>query len=126
MKLKNKKHKEEPLNSKTTAHLIVDAAAEKKAENILLLDVHDLTTLADYFVICEGSSERQINAIYDNILDELKQAGVRPYHKEGTPQSGWILIDYGYVLVHIFSPERRAYYRLEELWQEAPTVMKML
>jgi len=126
LKLKNKKHKEEPLNSKTTAHLIVDAAAEKKAENILLLDVHDLTALTDYFVICEGSSERQINAIYDNILDELKQEGVRPYHKEGTPQSGWILIDYGYVLVHIFSPERRAYYRLEELWQEAPTVMKML
>lgn len=114
------------LDSKTTAKLIVDAAAEKKAANILMLDVHDLTTLADYFVICEGSSERQLNAITENILDELKEAGERPYHREGTPASGWILLDFGYVLAHVFSPERRAYYQLESLWQEAPTVMKMI
>lgn len=114
------------LDSKTTAKLIVDAAAEKKAANIVMLNVHDLTTLADYFVICEGSSSRQLNAITENILDELKKVELRPHHREGTPESGWILIDCGNVLVHIFSPERRAYYRLEELWQEAPTVVKMI
>ncbi len=114
------------LDSKTTAKLIVDAAAEKKAENILMLDVHDLTTLTDYFVICEGTSNRQLGAIVENILEELKKAELRPFQREGTPESGWVLIDYGYVVVHIFSPERRAYYRLEELWQDAPTVVKML
>ncbi len=114
------------LDSKTTAKLIVDAAAEKKAENILMLDVHNLTTLADYFIICEGASDRQMNAIYENILDELKRADVPPYHREGTPGSGWILLDYGHVIAHIFSPDRRAYYKLEELWRDAPTVVKML
>jgi len=106
--------------------LIVDAAADKKAANIVMLDVHDLTTLASYFVICEGNSVRQIRAITDGILQELKDSGTLPLNKEGTPESGWILLDYGPVLVHIFSPERRQYYQLEALWQEAATVMKML
>lgn len=114
------------LDSKTTAKLIVDAAAEKKAENILMLDVHDLTTLTDYFVLCEGTSDRQLRAIADNVLAEMKQVDTLPFHREGSPESGWLLLDYGYVVVHIFSPERRAYYKLEELWQDAPTVVKML
>jgi len=117
---------EEILDAKTTAHLIMDAAGEKKAENLLLLDVHGVTTITDYFVICEGTNDRQLNAIAENILDELKKTGQKPALKEGTPQSGWILLDYGYVVVHIFTPERRAYYQLEELWNEAPTVVKML
>lgn len=106
--------------------MIVEAAAEKKAANILMLEVKALTTLADYFVICEGNSERQINAIYDGILENMKEEDIRTYGKEGTPESGWILLDYGNVLVHIFSPAKREYYQLENLWQEAPTVMKML
>lgn len=117
---------EENLNAKDVAHLIVDTVAEKKAANILMLDVTELTTLANYFVICEGNSNRQINAINDSILEDLREAKVKPYHKEGTADSGWILLDYGNVLVHIFSPEKRAYYNLEKLWEEAPTVMKML
>ncbi len=91
-----------------------------------MLAVEELTTLTDYFVICEGKSERQLRAINDAILDELKKQEVSIYHKEGTPESGWILLDYGNVIVHIFSPERRSYYQLEELWKEAPTVMKIL
>ena len=91
-----------------------------------MLAVEELTTLTDYFVICEGKSERQLRAINDAILDELKKQEVSIYHKEGTPESGWILLDYGNVIVHIFSPERRYYYQLEELWKEAPTVMKIL
>ena len=118
--------KEVTLNSRTTARLVVDAAAEKKAANILLLEVRTLTTLADYFVICEGTSRRQLNSIRDGILEALKEKGYGLHHKEGTAESGWILLDYENILVHIFSPERRAYYQLEELWQDAPTVMKML
>lgn len=91
-----------------------------------MLAVEELTTLTDYFVICEGRSERQIRAINDAVLDELKKQNVPIYHKEGTPESGWILLDYGNVIAHIFSPERRSYYQLEQLWQEAPTVMKIL
>jgi ribosome-associated protein len=92
----------------------------------LLLEVREVTTLADYFVICEGTSNRQLNAIRDGILEALKERGHGLHHKEGSPESGWILLDYEDILVHIFSPERRAYYQLEELWHEAPTVMKML
>ena len=92
----------------------------------MLLEVKELTTLADYFVICEGASTRQLNAIRDGIADVLKEQEYSLHHKEGTPESGWILLDYEDILVHIFSPERRAYYQLEEFWQDAPTVMKML
>lgn len=119
-------YKEAHLDSKTVARLIVDTAAEKKAANILMLDVIELTTLADYFVICEGMSDRQIRAINDGVLEKLKEEKIPIYKKEGTPESGWILLDYGNVLVHIFSPDKRAYYQLENLWQEAPTVVKML
>ena len=108
------------------ARLIVDTAAEKKASNILLLEVRDLTSLADYFVICEGTSRRQLGAIQSGILETLKEHRYSLRHQEGTPDSGWILLDYEDILVHIFSPERRAYYQLEELWQDAPTVLKML
>lgn len=108
------------------ARLIVDTAAEKKASNILLLEVRDLTSLADYFVICEGTSRRQLGAIQSGILESLKEQQYSLRHQEGTPDSGWILLDYEDILVHIFSPERRAYYQLEELWQDAPTVLKML
>ena len=114
------------LDSKNFARTIVDAAADKKAANILLLEVEELTTLADYFVICEGTSHRQLGAIRDGIVEALKGMGYGLYHQEGTPESGWILLDYGNILVHIFSPERRAFYQLEELWEDAPTVMKML
>jgi len=117
---------EDILDAKTTARLIVEAAAEKKAANILLLEVRELTTLADYFVICEGTSTRQLAAIREGILETLKLQEYDLHHKEGTPESGWILLDYENILVHIFSPERRTYYQLESLWQDATTVMKML
>ncbi|MEM7030396.1 MAG: ribosome silencing factor [Chloroflexota bacterium] len=118
--------KEVILDTKDITRVIVDAAAEKKASNILLLEVRELTTLADYFVICEGTSKRQLGAIRDGIQDTLKEEAYGLRHREGTPDSGWILLDYENVLVHIFSPERRAYYQLESLWEDAPTIVKML
>ena len=91
-----------------------------------MLDMRKVTLLADYYVLCDGASLRQINAISDELLEKLKTAGTRPATIEGTPMSGWILIDFGSVIAHIFSPEQRAYYQLEELWQDAPIVVRML
>ena len=108
------------------AHAVVDAVAGKKASNIVMLDMRDVTLLTDYFILCDGASTRQIGAIVDELLDELKKAGSQPALVEGTPESGWMLVDFGSVIVHVFSPAQRAYYQLEELWQDAPIVVRML
>lgn len=92
----------------------------------MMLDMHDVTLLADYYILCDGSSTRQIDAISDELVETLKKAGSLPAVVEGTADSGWVLIDFGSVIVHIFSPEKRAYYQLEELWKEAPIVVRML
>lgn len=92
----------------------------------MLLDMRDVTLLADYYILADGTSRRQINAIVDELIEELKKAGSKPAQVEGTPDSGWMLIDFGSVVVHVFSPEQRSYYHLEELWQEAPIVVRML
>jgi ribosome-associated protein len=114
------------LNSNELAHAIVDAAANKKASNILLLDMQEVTYLADYYILCDGTSKRQIKAITDDLLENLKKAGSQRAIIEGNAESGWVLIDFGSVVVHIFSPETRSYYQLEELWKEAPIVVRML
>jgi ribosome-associated protein len=88
--------------------------------------MREVTLLADYYVLCDGASSRQINAISDELLEKLKKAGSKSAVVEGTPESGWVLVDFGNVMVHIFSPEQRAYYKLEELWQDAPIVIRML
>jgi ribosome-associated protein len=100
--------------------------AGKKAANILALDMRNITLLADYYVLCDGASARQVQAISDELLEKLKRAGSRPALVEGSAESGWMLVDFGAVIVHIFSPAQRAYYRLEELWQKAPIVVRML
>ena len=105
---------------------MVDVVANKKAANILTLDMRNITSLADYYVLCDGASARQIRAISDELLEKLKRAGTRVAMIEGTPESGWVLVDFGSVIVHVFSPEQRAYYQLEELWQDAPIVVRML
>ena len=105
---------------------MVDVIANKKAANILTLDMRKITPLADYYILCDGTSARQIRAICDELLEKLKWAGTRVAKAEGTPESGWVLIDFGSVIVHVFSPEQRAYYQLEELWQNAPIVVRML
>jgi ribosome-associated protein len=105
---------------------VVEIAAGKKAGNILMLDMRGVTLLADYYVLCDGTSSRQINAITDELIEKLKREGTRPATTEGTPESGWVLVDFGSVIAHIFSPEQRAYYQLEELWHGAPIVVRML
>jgi ribosome-associated protein len=112
-------------DDQTIAHLTVDAASDKKAQDIILLDVRQVTTLADYFMICTATSERQLRAVADGIEEALDRFAVDPLHREGKPSDGWMLLDYGDVVVHIFAPAQRDYYRLERLWEAATTVVRV-
>ena len=107
------------------ARRIVELAEDKKAADIVLLDLAGLTTVADYFVIASGGSERQLGAIADGIRDGLHDDGIRPTGREGTPASHWVLLDYGSVIVHLFTPPERDYYQLERYWSEAKTVLRV-
>jgi ribosome-associated protein len=107
------------------ARRIVELAEDKKAADIVLLELAPLTTLADYFVICSGGSERQLDAIADGIISPLRSEKVRPIGREGTPASHWVLLDYGSVIVHIFTPPERDYYGLEKHWSEAKTILRV-
>jgi ribosome-associated protein len=91
-----------------------------------MLDLRKVSLLADFFVICSASSERQLNAIQDGIVEELRNTEHRrPIRREGTASSGWLLLDYGDVVVHVFAPEEREYYQLEDLWADAPAVVRI-
>jgi ribosome-associated protein len=107
------------------ARKIVDAAEDKKAADIVLLDVSELTSMADYFVICSGGSERQLDAIGDNVAEKLRDEGVRPIGREGGANSHWTLLDFGAVIVHVFAPPERDYYQLERHWSKAKTVLRV-
>ncbi len=104
---------------------MVDLADEKQASNIVLLDLRQVSLLADYFVICTAGSQRQINAIIDHVLTEVKKEGQLALHVEGEPSSGWILLDYGDVVLHVLAEEQREYYRLEDVWNKAVVVLKL-
>ncbi len=105
------------------ALLLADIISDTPARDTVVLDIHELSPFADYFVITAGANERQLRAINRTIGERMAEAGVRPHRSEGAPASGWIVLDYGDVLVHIFSAELRQFYRLEDLWAEAPTLL---
>jgi len=101
----------------------VDAAADKKASDVVLLDIREISVLADYFVICTGANPRQINAIRSAVEDKMAELRVQTRGREGGAETGWVLLDFGDVIVHIFGPMEREFYRLERLWSGAPTVV---
>ncbi|MGZ3645918.1 MAG: ribosome silencing factor [Ktedonobacteraceae bacterium] len=105
------------------ARAAVDIASDKKASDVILLDIREVTTFADYFVICTGNNRRQIQAIADAIDEQLGEQGAKVLHQEGVAESGWLLLDVGDVIVHILGTKEREYYRLERLWNEAKTVV---
>lgn len=107
------------------ARLIVDAIADKHGDDIVVLDLRTISLIADYFVISSADTDRQIHAITEEVLARAKEHGIRPLHIEGEADSGWVLMDYGGVIVHFFAPETRAYYALEELWKDASVVLRM-
>jgi ribosome-associated protein len=96
---------------------------ERQGADILLLDVSEITILADYFILCSANSERQLRALSGDISKQLKAEAGRPLNVEGESESGWVLIDYGDVVVHLFLPAVRDYYALEELWQQAQRIV---
>jgi ribosome-associated protein len=110
------------LSPEELAMRIAEIASDKVAQDIRVFDLRELVSYTDYFVICSGGTERQTKAIHDAIHDELKHADDRllPRRTEGASESRWILLDYLDVVAHIFTPEAREYYRLEQLWGEAP------
>lgn len=103
----------------------MNALEDKKGEDILLLEITGLTIVADYFVICSGTSDRMLNALADAALEEVKEKYDHRGRVEGEAHSGWVLIDFGDVILHLFSPDRRDYYRLEELWSEGKVLLRL-
>ena len=98
------------------------AARDRKALDLVVLDVQGLSSVTDYFLVCSGRSTTHLATITEAIRAELKQDGVRPLHAEGATESGWVLLDYGDVLMHVFLEDTRAYYALERLWGDAPSI----
>lgn len=107
------------------AHRVVDLAADKQASDILLLDIRAVSTIADYFVVCSAGSERQSSAIVKDLGDRLREEFGRKPSGDAQGEAGWVLMDYGDVIVHIFSPQQREFYKLEELWSAATPVVRL-
>lgn len=108
------------------ARQVTDWAADAKAEDIVLLDVRRSTYIADYFVICTATSERHLTALHERVRERARDEGIEPTHIEGTSDSGWLLIDYGDVILHIFSVALRDFYHLEKVWSEAAVVVRVM
>jgi len=115
-----------PDESLELAHTIVEALEEKKGEDILLLDLAGVASFTNMFVICNGGSERTLRALSNEVRRVIKEKyAIRPLQVEGDSKSGWILLDYGEVILHLFSPALREYYALEQLWAEGRVLLRM-
>lgn len=108
------------LTAADKVHLGARAALDKRAIGLVALDLQGISGVADFFLICSGSSTTQMETIVEAIRQALKAEGVRPHHGEGTPASGWLLLDYGDVVMHVFLDATREFYALERLWGDAP------
>lgn len=113
------------LKPEQIARLAAEVASDKQARDIAMLDVRGLCSFADYFVICTGDTKRNIEAIWQGIEEVLRSKDVVPHHNEGAADSGWVLADFGSVIVHIFAPRERDYYQLDRLWEKATPVIRI-
>ena len=107
------------------ARRAVELASEKQAEDIILMDVRQACSFTDYIIICSGETDRQLDAIRREVADALKKDYIDPYKIEGEPESGWILLDYVDIVIHIFSQEMRHYYHLESIYEKAPQLIRI-
>lgn len=104
------------------ASLAAEAAEDKKARDVIILDIHDISVICDYFVICSGMSSTQVKAVAENVEEKLEEYGIRKLRIEGLKEARWILLDYGSVVVHVFQEQDREFYNLEHLWGDAKVV----
>ena len=109
------------LNSEQLSQFVAELSLEKKAEDVIIMDLREVTSITDYFVICSGDTDAQIKAICDHIREQLEQNDIKIWHVEGYQFLNWVLIDLVDVVIHIFRPEVRDYYGLERLWGDAKT-----
>jgi ribosome-associated protein len=107
------------------AHSIVSSLEEKKAEDILLLDIQNIASFTDYFVLCTGTSDRMLDALAEATLESVRKQHRKRGIREGEARDGWVVVDYGDVVVHLFSPDQRRYYDLEELWKDGRVLLKV-
>lgn len=105
---------------------IVDILSDRQASDVTLLDISPMASFADYFVIATGNSERHLTALRDAVDEALDRDGLQPVQVEGEPSTGWVLMDYGDVIVHLFDARTRDYYKLERIWDRASTVVRVL
>ncbi len=116
-------YREVCINAATLARRAVAVAEDKQANEIMMLDLRGLTTIADYFVLCTVPSERQMRSVLKALDEELAQPPAANPRIEGSPETGWIIMDFGEVVVHLFSPDQREFYRLDRLWKQAQPVV---
>jgi ribosome-associated protein len=105
------------MSVETLKAIVIDALEDIKAQEILEIDVHDKTSIADYMIIASGTSSRHLQALVENVSVKAKEKGFEPLGKEGDSGSEWVLIDFGDIVVHVMTPATRAYYDLERLWE---------
>jgi ribosome-associated protein len=109
-------------SSKLMAKLVYEAMDEKKAEDIQIIEIKDISIIADYFIIANGTNSSQVDALVSSVVDKLAQNGFETKRIEGIRSASWILMDYGDVIVHVFSKEDRLFYNLERIWRDGKTV----
>ena len=107
---------------KEMVRIACKALDDKKAKDIKIIDIHEVSVIADYFVIASGSNQNQVQAMVDNVEEQLGRAGFEPKQVEGVRNSSWILMDYGDVIVHVFDEENRLFYELERIWRDGKTL----
>ena len=113
------------ITANKAAHLAVDVASDRQATDIVLLDVHAISGFTDFMVIMSVNSVRQLDAVADTLIEEIEKAGLTIHHREGKPDSGWVLVDFGDLVLHVFSEEQREHYRLEQVWALAKQVVRV-
>ena len=118
--------KEESPRALEWARAVVEALEERQGGDIVLLDLRSVATFADYFVICTAETQRHVEALCEEVDRAMAQRGASLHHQEGSAEGGWVLMDYGDVVVHVFSPEERDYYQLERVWSRATPLVRIL
>lgn len=113
------------LNTVEITRTIIDALEDRKGENIVLLDIHEIASFTDYFIICNGTSDRMLDSLAEGVMRKVREVHQIHGRVEGAPSGGWVIVDVGDVVVHLFSPDQREYYQLEQLWSKGKVLVHL-